>query len=181
MKFENKIKFFIGILIVLNLIYIKIARDIRKEISLEYKDNLKPQPINLIENNTIAEDSRQPNKQNQYNNSDSEIVSGLGKSINEGLNPIPIPNNGLIVIDENTKKIQMNSFDFKNCTFENLTISQPEIINSVEKKQTHLITFMSILLILTMFTLFVINYKICQEKRKENLLAYQDGYYLIKD
>ena len=133
MKFESKFKFFIVLLIITNLFYLKIARDIRNDIKSQYKKYEENNPyLNKITTNiekipqiidcnqkeislTMMDNSEPSKNNNNKNSSESEVVSGLGKSINDGLHPIPIPNNGMLnTLEEIDLKISTNTGNFSH-------------------------------------------------------------------
>jgi hypothetical protein len=58
MKFENKIKIFIIFLIGVNLLYLKIARDIRNNIKKQYDSFLINKTNQIIDNSTTHINSK---------------------------------------------------------------------------------------------------------------------------
>ncbi len=202
MKFESKIKIFIVLLISANLFYLKIASDLRTNLKTQFEKSEDNSSIlskttkfsheipnihvcDSQESSSAMMSSLESSNSKLNNTNESEVVSGLGKSINDGLHPIPLPNNGLLnirdeIISLNSSTNSTHNSSYKMNHFQSTT-QQNKVNENKIKGHSHLITFMSILVILTFLTLMIINYKICQDKKRDQIFTNDAGYYLIRD
>jgi hypothetical protein len=207
MKSENKLTYVILILIVINIVYYKIAKTIQKEnMKLinnkndikKYTDNNQISPIlnseeylnkkgddifetvkdaielldcNIVFNN-ISDSVTNSNTNNLQKKDTNDLISGIGKNINDDIKPIPFPAGNLMAIDkkekDNESQAIMNHDD-----------------DNMESFSSHLKSFLIILAIISLISIFLVAYQECTSKNREffniNRSGNSDEYHLLKD
>lgn len=204
MKIENRITCLIVFLLVINLFYFKIAKNIfegtSKVIESQYHfntmDNLntnknqvallqtnEPSDIERTNQEVIITNKIQSSKttdediEQNTNDNQEDIIDEIGNNISEGGRPFPLNNGNLTMIEQSHEGLssQINT--------KLLDINKAEISEEIQSK--HLVSFIIILIIVTAISLSIIAYQEYKSRKRINQFNMEvgdnQGYYLLSD
>jgi len=204
MKIENRITWIIVFLLIINLFYFKIAKNIFEETSKvietqyilnTFEDlNTNKNQISLLQTNELLSDIEKTNqevvitneiqpskttdndKEQNTNHNQEDIIDEIGNNISEGVRPFPLSNGNITMIEQLNLELSEENTKL-------LDINKAEISEEIESK--HLVSFLIILVIVTAISLSIIAYQEHKSRKTINQFNIEvgdnQGYYLLSD
>jgi hypothetical protein len=206
MKIESRITFIIIFLMIINLIYFRIAKNIQEETSkiIEIQnilntesekqttlapiyliqtnernsDDMHAEHISMITNETQTNISSNITEGNTTDNKHYDIVDEIGNNISEGVKPFPLPINNLAVHEQSKVKLyHENSLIMHK--------AEGDITDEIKPYKSHLVSFLIILVIITAISISLIAYQEYKTRKRIQMFNLNvrnyDGYYLLTD